>query len=148
MKPIIFYNKFLLIGENSFEDEDEEDDDDSRTLADKMATFKFIDEMTDVETVDKIADEIASFEFIDDTDIEADDDLTWSPLTENVETMLTPKRRRKSSFTSNSSSLVQSEFDVWNSNHQRNGETLIGIVNIKLNLCDILSTILKILLRC
>jgi hypothetical protein len=61
---------------------------------------------------------------------------------------LTPKRRRKSSFTSNSSSLVQSEFDVWNSNHQRNGETLIGIVNIKFNLCDILSMILKILLRC
>jgi hypothetical protein len=31
------------------------DDDDSRTLADK----------------------IASFEFIDDTDVEADDDLSW-----------------------------------------------------------------------
>jgi hypothetical protein len=90
-----------------------------------MATFEFIDEMTDVENVDKIADEIASFEFIDDTDVEADDDLTWSPLTENVETMSTPKRRRKSSFASNSSSLVQSEFDVWNSNHQRNGETQI-----------------------
>ena len=76
------------------------EDDDSRTLADKIATF----------------------EYIDDTDVDADDDLAWSPFEKKDNLLSTPKRRPQKSPTSNTSSPVQSEFDVWNPQSQKSGE--------------------------